>query len=161
MNISTEYHHHTKIKEMIDFLKQNPLESLPGILLGVVLSFIQPIFLWIFCIYVLILFDHITGIRKAKHNQIPLESKKAKATVYKMFDYTILIIGAHVIDGYMFPLPEMMQLHESASYLTYPVVGFLAYREFWSILENSDNVTGAGLTEHMKNRMKKFKDKFK
>lgn len=153
---------------MIEFVKLHPMELLPGILLSLLMAFFQPIANWILVIVILVLFDHVTALRKAKKMSIPLDTKKARATLDKLLFYSIVIVCCHLVDGWAFPglayLPEGMPhvFNQFAdNYLTIPAAGYIMYRELWSILENTDQVTGVGLTDHMKARMDKFRKMFK
>ena len=163
-----EYAVKYQTKNMFDFIKMHPIELLPGFLMGAIGAFFAPIGMWLFVIIILIFFDHITGLRKAKRNGIERTSKKAMASVDKILHYVIVIISCHLVDSWAFPMINLVPeaapnaIKEAARYyLTWPATGYLMYRELWSIMENTDTVTGVGIAEHMKARLKRFYNFFK
>lgn len=108
---------------------------------SVVLSFLAPVWPFILCVVLLVFIDMYTGIRKARRKGIPVQSRGLYRTVEKMLTYTGLIIASELVNV-VFSMPMNL-----AYVIAFPV----AMTELYSIMENTEAVSGTNLIERLKN----------
>jgi phage-related holin len=107
---------------------------------SVVSSFLAPVWPFIFCVVFLVLFDMYTGIKKARRKKEPIRSRNMYRTVEKMLTYISLIIAAEMVNV-VFQMPMN---------LTYIIALPVAMTELYSIMENTEAVSGANIIERIK-----------
>jgi phage-related holin len=107
---------------------------------SIVLSFLAPIWPFILCIILLVFLDMYTGIKKARRKNVPIISRSMYRTIEKMLTYICLILGAELVNV-IFYIPGN---------LTYVVSLPIAMTELYSIMENTEAVSGANLIDRVK-----------
>ena len=117
-----------------------PIGILLGSILGGIVAFIIPVQHFIYITFFLVLVDLIVGVQAAKHRNEKIKSKGLANTVYKLMIYLLTILSSRGVSIVF--APEAMQ---QTMYLSYAVAGVICLREFKSILENAEEVTGAPL----------------
>jgi phage-related holin len=88
----------------------------------------------------LIIFDFITGTRKAKSNGEEINSGGLRRSISKLTEYSIAILASHVFT-WMFSLDF---------FLSYYVALYICGIELKSIYENVSETTGVGIADYFK-----------
>lgn len=117
---------------------------------GAFVSFITPLPLLIFWLFMFVVADMITGMLAAKKRGEVLSSKKMKKTISKLLSYMIVILLARAINVHVLPFVEL--------YACFIASGIICFVELFSILENlyciTENNVFRLLTQWSKQKMK-------
>lgn len=123
-------------------------------------AFILPIKPLIVLVGLMIVFDTISGIWKAKKKKEDITSRKLSRVVSKMLLYQVALITFYALDVYIFG--EFIAIVTSIPhFMTKFVAIFFVSVEFLSITENIKEVTGFSVWDNLKkvfNRIKDVKD---
>jgi phage-related holin len=88
----------------------------------------------------LIIFDFITGTRKAKSNGEEINSGGLRRSISKLTEYSIAVLASHIFT-WMFSLDF---------FLSYYVALYICGIELKSIYENVSETTGVGIADYFK-----------
>ena len=114
------------------------------------LVFLTPIHPLLYTIYILLMFDLITGITKALRIKDPITSKRLRDSVIKFVFYSIAVYIAFQVDITLFSA--------AALYLSKLVGGYIILIEFQSNIENISTITGIDLWMMIKDKVMVFFD---
>ncbi len=148
---------------MIDPMR-NTIEIIRGLIVGVgeyfsikfVPSLVIPGFGFLFgvgsekimlALLVLVMMDFITGIASAKRAGVPIESRRAVKSAYKVAIYGLLVSAGHLTEGIV-PL---------TTYIEEAVTTFLALTELISIIENAGRM-GFAIPAKLLNQLQIWRD---
>jgi phage-related holin len=106
-------------------------------LLGMLGSFLMPIWPFLTLCGLLIILDTITGIRAAMRRGEKPNSKRASRIIDKTLVYGSSILACHGVETVL-KLPEAV---------TYFAMGAIAFTELMSILENTRVVSGTNIAD--------------
>lgn len=99
-------------------------------------SLFVPILPFLAAVFVLTIFDAITGVRAAKKRSEPITSKGFRRTSEKLFFYTIALTASELFRTTFF-------VHGSMTIpLSYIIAMAIATTEFKSNIENIETITG-------------------
>lgn len=90
----------------------------------------------------LILFDLCLGVTAAYKNKIPITSRRASSTIYKLLVYIQLLIVGLIADN-------LLKLDLFVQVITY----FLVIVEVYSISENFQRITGLSFVNYLKKQI--------
>lgn len=107
-------------------------------------SFIAPLYPFVILIIFLLFADFISGTRAAKKRGEKITSGGFRRTVEKFILYFFAILAAE----------GMAKVFMPSVPITYIVSFTIAATEFKSVLENVEGVTGAGIFQALKDRLK-------
>jgi hypothetical protein len=112
----------------------------------VILTIFAPIKAAIVTVFVLVLFDCVTGILASRKQNIPITSSGLKDSVVKMLVYQVAIIAAFVIETYLSPGIPLTNMTSS----------YVGLVELLSLNENIEIISGrhllAGLIAKIKTK---------
>jgi hypothetical protein len=126
-------------------------------LLAVVSTFLMPISGLLFLVGFVIVLDTITGVWKAKKNNVPITSWEFSAIVSKMLLYEITVILFYMIDHFILN-NIILQFFSVPLMLTKVLALILVSIEVMSINENYKAVKGLDLWQAMKNLFARAKE---
>ncbi len=145
-------------------LMRNTLGTVKGVMVGVgeyfsvkfYPSVIIPAFSFLFgvgnekimlALLVLVVMDFITGIASAKKAGVPIESRRAVKSAYKVAIYGLLVSAGHLTDGVV----------PFTAYIVEAITTFLALTELISIIENVGKM-GFAVPAQLLNQLQKWRD---
>ena len=102
------------------------------LILTFILSYFAPIATIIHVMLIFILIDCLSAIWAAKKNNIPIESRKMRKTVIKMFWYISAVIMAHMME---------VTFNLQFAHLAQIIGGFVCMVEIKSVFENITKIT--------------------
>jgi hypothetical protein len=114
----------------------------------VFIAFLAPIHPMLYTIYILLVFDLISGITKAIKTKDPVTSKRMRDTIIKFVFYSIAVYIAFQVDITLFSA--------AALYLSKLVGGYIILIEFQSNIENISVITGVNLWMMIKDNVMAF-----
>jgi hypothetical protein len=114
------------------------------------LVFLTPIHPLLYTIYILLIFDLITGVAKAVRSKEPITSKRMRDTIIKFVFYSIAVFIAFQVDITLFSAVAL--------YLSKLVGGYIILIEFQSNIENISTITGVDLWMMIKDKVVAFFD---
>lgn len=124
-------------------MKLYPSVLLPGF--GFLFGFgSEKIMLALFC---LIAMDFVTGIVSAKKSGMPIESRRAVKSAYKVAIYGLLVSAGHLTEGVV----------PFTAYIEEAVTTFLALTELISIVENAGKM-GFAVPQRLLNQLQVWRD---
>lgn len=110
---------------------------------------VVPAIIWL---GVLMFFDLVTGLIKAKKTGEPIHSSKLKNSATKALLYFIAVICSHIIDTQFLNAVEWLPAKTAQL-----CAGFLAVVEFKSLIENISSILGVPLLQYLKDKINKPK----
>ncbi|MES2265599.1 MAG: phage holin family protein [Bacteroidota bacterium] len=114
------------------------------------LVFLTPIHPLLYTIYILLMFDLVTGITKAVKSKEPITSKRMRDSILKFIFYSIAVYIGYQVDITLFS--------KIALYLSKLVGGYIILIEFQSNIENISTITGVNLWMMIKDKVMGFFD---
>lgn len=108
---------------------------------------LTPIYAALFWLGILIFFDLITGLIKARRKNETITSHKLKDTMVKTIFYFVLIISAQILDS------QYLSLNFLPAKVAQLAAGYVAVIEFKSILENTSLIIGKDVVQYLKEKM--------
>ena len=114
-----------------------------GLMLGVVCSFVVPIYQFLVFTAFATICDLYSGWRASGER---LKSRGVRRTIEKTILYMIAVLLAHGFD---------LVYLSNADYITFIIAGIIASTELLSVYENIERATGAGLFTWVKDYLSK------
>lgn len=129
-----------------------------GFVVGLILEFLAPVWMFIMLMLVLVLSDTLTGVKAAKMRGDRITSKGLRRTSAKFIYYSLAIFLARGMEWVFLSDIQILAYHVDKINVTYGVAFFLASIELKSNYENISSILGIELWEavkdYFKNRLK-------
>src|SRR6056297_2990364 len=109
---------------------------------GWLTSFVMPIKHFLVFVFVLVLFDLLTGINAAKSRKESVSSRRLGRTVTKIIHYSIAILASEGMRYVFVPVVPV----------TWVTAFVISLTEFKSLIENVESVTGVDLWKSLQNQ---------
>lgn len=134
---------------ILKFFKLDQI-TIMGVIIGFITSYITPVAPFLIITFSLILCDMITGIRAARHRNEPIRSRSMGKTIDKIILYFMAILLAEMFRTVFLNNNTILDNFP----LVYMVSITISIREFKSVLENIEVVTGANIWAQIGDKLK-------
>lgn len=114
-------------------------------ILSSVLLYYAEIWMILIAVIAVVLFDTVTGIKKALKKGEKITSRRMRDTIEKMLIYNLLILVLKVVEGELLPWIPLVKFG----------AGVIGITEIYSIFENIDEIRGTNFLKTLKNLLKR------